>query len=117
MIVKYLVLVGLLAVVPTMALAERQTITLASNVPGNNLYVDENGCLRDPSVKVTHYEQWPPVDTGWTAADYQWPDGVRPPLVTHDAYATGNLGWAWPSPTPDRWTCTTTARDVLLHGR
>jgi hypothetical protein len=48
-IVKYLVLVGLLAVVPTMALAERQAITLASNVPGNNLYVDGNGCLRDPS--------------------------------------------------------------------
>ena len=117
-IVKYLVFVGLLAVVPTMALAERQTITLASNVPGNNLYVDGNGCLRDPSVKVTHYEQCPPAYYGGPAADYPWPDGVRPPLVTHDAYATGHLGWAWASLSEAdwiNWTCTNYSQGMSYY--
>jgi len=91
---KYLALVGLLAVLPATALAQRQTITLASNVPGNNLYLDDGGCLRDPSVKVTRPAEWPPVDVAWTASDYTWPNG-HPGYVTHDAYATGHLGWAW----------------------
>jgi hypothetical protein len=117
MTMKYLALVGLLAVLPTTALAQRQTITLASNVPGNNIYVDENGCRRDPSVKVTRPAEWPSDIGYWTASDYTWPNG-HPGYVTYDAYATGNLGWAWASIDGAdwiNWDCTDYSRGMSYY--
>jgi len=94
MTIKRLAVVCAVALLPAAALAARKTITLATGNPAN-VYQDASGNNRDRSVKVTRYQEWPPVDTLWTATDYAWPGGQRPPLVTEDAYATGWLGWAW----------------------
>jgi hypothetical protein len=91
---KNLAIAGLLAVLPTTVLAAQQTITLASNVPSNKLYVDANGFTRDPSITVTRPAAWPSDIGYWSATDYAWPSG-HPGYVSYDAYATGNLGWAW----------------------
>jgi len=94
-ILRQVALASLFALLPASALAARQTITLGSGNPAN-VYQDADGANRDASVKVTRYQEWPPAYyNGWTAADYAWPSGQRPGLVTEDAYAVGWLGWAW----------------------
>ena len=92
MTMKYLLLVGLLAILPTIALAQRQTITLASGDPAN-VYTDANGDSRDVKVRCTHYAPYPVVDTSQWIASYA--PGFTGVTVTEDAYAILPYPGAW----------------------
>ena len=92
MCLKYLAISGLLAALPAAALAQRQTITLASGDPAN-VYLDASGNRRDSTVRCTFYSPYPTVDTSvWTAT---LAPGFTGTLVTEDAYAIDPYPGAW----------------------
>jgi hypothetical protein len=89
---KFIALAGVLAILPATALAQRQTMTLASNDPAN-VYTDANGQLRDATVRCTHYAPYPVVDTSqWTAT---LAPGFSGGTVAEDAYAIPPYPGAW----------------------
>jgi hypothetical protein len=89
---RSIALAAVLAVLPATALAQRQTITLASNDPAN-VYTDASGLLRDATVRCTHYAPYPVVDGNqWTAT---LAPGFTGGTVAEDAYAIEPFPGAW----------------------